>query len=324
MKEQKFIDLITEMLPESARYIGDDTAFISEKDIIITQDTLIEDVHFRLNTIPPYYLGRKSVAVNLSDIAAAGGVPKYLTISLSMPKHIDDEFIKEFYRGVRSICLEYNTVVVGGDMTGGEKIAISICAVGYGEGLQPANRKNAQAGDVVAVTGVFGSSVAGLFLLEDGIIRPAEITEKFIQAHINPVPKLKEGRVILENAKTPAMMDTSDGLADALYKICSSNGVGMEVEFDEIPHDKDIFEINKCQNTITNWILFGGEDYELVATMPEQVFEKIKNIIPIKKIGVVTAPNTSPYPVVRFSNGDKLIIDKDSFDKNTFMFRHFE
>lgn len=145
MKEDIFINIIKQALPESASYIGDDTAYIREKDLILTQDTLIEDIHFRTRTITPYYLGRKSIAVNLSDIAAAGGVPCYVLISLSMPKNIDENFIKEFYKGVNSICKEHNTLVVGGDLTASEKIVISICVIGSGDGLIPANRRNALA-----------------------------------------------------------------------------------------------------------------------------------------------------------------------------------
>ncbi len=144
MREDKFLNIIKEILPESSGYIGDDTAYLSEKDLILTQDTLIEDIHFRTSTINPYYLGRKAVAANLSDIAASGGVPGYILISLSMPKIIDDDFIKQFYKGVDSICKEYNVLVVGGDLTAAQKITVSVCVIGFGKGLIPANRRNSR------------------------------------------------------------------------------------------------------------------------------------------------------------------------------------
>lgn len=295
MKEDIFLNIITQTLPESATYIGDDTAYISEKDLILTQDTLVEDVHFLTSTISPYYLGRKSIAVNLSDIAAAGGVANYILISLSMPKHIEEAFVKEFYEGVASICKEHDVVVVGGDLTAADKITISICALGFGNGLTPANRKNAKPGYIVAVTGPFGLSKAGF---EDP-------NSKFIQAHINPTPRLKEGRKILEIAKTPAMMDASDGLADALHKISLCSNVNIEVEYDKIPREDSILK---------SWVLFGGEDYELVATMPEEAYKKLKEVIYIEKIGVV-----------KEAKGEhRVMIDSEPLSFNSHMFRHFE
>ena len=142
MKEDLFIDLIKKMLPESSHFIGDDTAYVHKKDLILTQDTLIEDIHFRKSTISPYYLGRKAMAVNLSDIAAAGGEPSYALISLSMPEDIDENFIKEFYRGVNDISSEYGVLVVGGDLTRAFQTTISVCVLGFGNGLIPANRRN--------------------------------------------------------------------------------------------------------------------------------------------------------------------------------------
>ena len=307
MKEDDFINIIKRALPESAGYIGDDTAYIAEKDLILTQDTLIEDIHFRTSTITPYYLGRKSIAVNLSDIAASGGIPDYVLISLSMPKYIDEEFVAEFYQGVHSICKEYNVLVVGGDLTAAGEITVSVCAIGSGRGLIPANRRNAHAGDVVVVTGSFGSSSAGLYILENKLQGP----EKFIQAHIDPTPRLKEGRKILEAALNPAMMDTSDGLADALYKICLMSNVRMDIEFDKVPFDRDISGVAGDEDTARCWVFSGGEDYELVATIPEHVYEKLSREISIKKIGVVKASDDKPLNI-------------EDLGGSTCLFRHFE
>lgn len=310
MREEQFIDVIKQALPQSAGYIGDDTAYIPEKDLILTQDTLIEGIHFKQETISPYYLGRKSIAVNLSDIAASGGIPKYILISLSMPKNIRETFVKEFYQGVNSICNEYKTLVVGGDLTASGNIMISVCAVGSGNGLNPATRKNSKPGDFVVVTGEFGSSKAGLEALEN-----KETGSKFIQAHINPSPRINEGRKILQAAGNPAMMDASDGLADALYKISEASGVSMDIDFISIPHDDEVKD---------DWVLFGGEDYELVATVSEQAYEALKKEIFIKKIGTVKEAIVRPHVNVSYESGEVLIIDKHSFGDNPVMFRHFE
>lgn len=324
MKEDLFINTIKEALPDSAKYIGDDTAYITEKDLLLTQDTLIEDIHFRMNTISPFYLGRKSIAVNLSDIAAAGGVPSYVLISLSMPKNIDENFVKEFYNGVNSICKESGALVVGGDLTAAEKITVSVCAIGSGSGLIPANRRTAKVGDVVIISGSCGSSVAGFTLLENTDLAkkiPEDIRTKFIEAHINPTPKLNEGRKILENADKPAMMDLSDGLADALYKICDLSNVSMEIEFDQIPHDKNISKIFDDETAVKKAILFGGEDYALIATVSEKIYEKLKKEISVKKIGVVKKAETDSYAYVKFKN-EALKLDSEILDAG--VFKHFE
>ncbi|OGH95829.1 MAG: thiamine-phosphate kinase [Candidatus Melainabacteria bacterium GWF2_32_7] len=322
MKEDLFIELIKKNLPESAHFIGDDTAYVHKKDLILTQDTLIEDVHFRKSTISPYYLGRKAIAVNLSDIAAAGGEPSYALISLSLPENIDENFIEEFYKGVNDICSKYGVLVVGGDLTRAFQITISVCMLGFGNGLIPANRRNAKVGDYVIVTGNFGSSRAGLEILEKNRQDvPEEIKEKFVKAHINPVPRIKEGRIILRAAKNPALMDASDGLADALSKICLFSNVAMHINFDDIPYDKDLSLVAVDKINIFKWVLFGGEDYELVGTVSEKVYKKLIDFgIFVKIIGTVVSADDAPYPYVKYK---KKMIKIDSEIMKKEIFGHF-
>ncbi len=323
MKEKDYINIIKQTLLSSAGYIGDDTAYISEKDLILTQDTMIEDIHFRQTTTTPYYLGRKAMAVNLSDIAAAGGVPEFALVSLSMPKQIPEGFCKEFYEGINSICEEYKMLVVGGDLTSAEKVTISICVIGSGKGLTPANRRNAKPGDAVVIVGEFGLSRAGLEILEKHLKVSDEIGEKLIQAHINPVPLVKEGRKILERSGAPAMMDASDGLADALWQICEMSGVEMEINFDEIPYDKNINIIAKDEKTLREWVLFGGEDYGLMATVAPEVYGELRQEIAVKKIGTVKPLSNEPFAIIKFSGGEKLKLNSEIFEKSTGYFRHF-
>ena len=329
MKEDNFINIIKNTLPESSSYIGDDTAYIAEKDMILTQDTLIEDVHFRKATISPYNLGIKSIAVNLSDIAASGGIPAYILISLSLPENIQENFLEEFYKGVREICSKYNVIVVGGDLTRASKITISVAVVGFGSGVNPSKRSYAKVDDLVIVTGNFGSSRAGLWILEESLsssetIRkiPKPVSEKFIKAHINPTPRLKEGRVIASSCgTTTAIMDTSDGLADALYKISLQSNVSMEINYKDIPYDDDLSIITKIANIdFCKWILYGGEDYELVATVSVECFKKILlEQIPVRIIGkVIPSINNSVF----LKMADKIIeINSNSLDNE--LFSHF-
>jgi len=323
MKENMFLEIIKKTLPESACFIGDDTAYIAEKDLILTQDTLIEDVHFRTSTISPYFLGRKSMAVNLSDIAAAGGLPSYALISLSLPENINESFIEEFYKGIHDISSEYGVVVVGGDLTKAFKITISICLIGFGKGIIPASRKNAKIGDFVIVTGSFGSSRAGFEILEKNIDFPEKsVKNDFVMSHINPIPRLEEGRKIIEFCPKAALMDASDGLADALTKLCFFSNVGMQIDFEDIPHNSQIINIAKNESELFKWVLFGGEDYELVGTVLPEEYEKLLNSgILIKKIGIVTESINNSYPYIKFN--DKTVKIDENLMRNE-IFSHFK
>jgi len=303
MKEKEFINIIKNTL--NSDYIGDDCAYLRDLGIVVSQDSLVEDVHFKREFITPYQLGYKSVMVNVSDICASGAKPVYLTISLSLPNDIDSGFVKEFYEGAKSAC-EYtqsssdfchpalykgnshNEVrlvtlypsakplgdagspkigiegvkIVGGDITSADKIYVSVCAIGDAKGRNISSRKNAKEGYKVVVSGLHGSSCAGLKLLMQGKSKP----EKFIKAHLQPQAQVEFGQNTGLNIKSPyAMMDTSDGLMDALSAIANESGVLLEIDFDKIPHDKDLEQFNTWQDMV----LFGGEDYGLVAVVPQ-------------------------------------------------------
>ena len=326
MRELELLKLIKNELTDNS-YIGDDTAYLEELGIVVTTDTLIEDVHFRLKTTSPFDLGFKSMAVNLSDIASDGAIPAYAFVSLSLPDYCNENFVKEFYDGMKELCVRHGVTIAGGDITRADKLFINITLIGKTENLKPARRCNAKVGDIVIATGFYGISKAGFEILEHEEkfvdVFPDFILEKYKKAHRKPEPHLGFGRIILQNSKvTPAMMDTSDGLADALFKIAQSSKVEIEVEKDLIPTDNDIDEVAKILNANSlDWILFGGEDYTLVATVEEEVANKlaVKNI-PIRKIGKVT--NNHNEGIVKIlSDGATLIIDEQIVEQKCF--NHF-
>ena len=154
--------------------------------IVVTQDSLVEDVHFSLKYMNAYQLGFKSVMVNISDVCASGAVPKYLTIALSLPSNIDKTFIEDFYTGAKFACGN-EVEIVGGDITGSEKVVVSVCAIGSTQGRKISSRKNAKTGYKVVVCGLHGSSAAGLKLLSAGKNEP----EQFIKAHLEPQAQVK-------------------------------------------------------------------------------------------------------------------------------------
>lgn len=259
MKEKEFITIIKNTL--NSPYIGDDCAYLKDLGIVVTQDSLVEDIHFSTKFISAFDLGFKAVMVNVSDVVASGAEPKYLTISLSLPSNVKEDFVEEFYNGCKKACGN-DVQIVGGDITGSEKIYISISAIGKTLGRNISSRKNAKIAQKVIVSGIHGSSSAGLKLLLEGKNSP----EKFIKSHINPVAQVEFGKKISTTVKEPyAMMDTSDGLMDGLSTIANESGVLLDIDFDKIPYDKDIEQFENWQDLV----LFGGEDYQILATVPQ-------------------------------------------------------
>ena len=256
MKEQEFIDIIKKQI--GTEYIGDDCAFLKDLGIVITQDSLVEDVHFKLNWCTPFQLGYKAVTVNISDVLASGAEPKYLTIALSLPSNIEECFIEEFYKGANSALR--GAKIIGGDITGADKIYISITAIGTTSGRKISSRSNAHVGDVVITKGEFGKSSLGLKELMNG-----GNDSELIRAHLEP--QLEENfanEIATQINSEYAMMDTSDGLADALFQIASSSNVSIDSKFVEG--------------------IFGAEDYKLVATVPREFLKKLTEYEIIGKV----------------------------------------
>lgn len=262
MKEKELIKIIKSTVNSS--YIGDDCAYLPDLEIVVTQDSLVENVHFSLDFIPPYQLGYKSVMVNISDVCASGAEAKYLTISLSLPKYVDENFVKEFYEGAKKACGDVQ--IVGGDLTGSDKLYISVTAIGSTKGRKISSRSNAKEGYKIIVSGEHGNSAKGLELLKSHITINTE-DEKFINAHLMPVARKELSKQIAQNAVCDyAMMDTSDGLCDALMQIAKASNATISVDTSKIPHDKRL-------NIET--VLYGGEDYELVAAVPEELLQHL-------------------------------------------------
>ncbi len=261
MKEKDLIQIIKSVL--NSEYIGDDCANLPDLGIVVSQDSLVEDVHFKTDFITPFQLGYKSVMVNISDICASGAEPKYLTISLSLPKYIDEIFVKNFYEGAKMAAGDVK--IVGGDLTGSDKIYISAAAIGSTKGRKISSRSSAKAGYKIIVSGEHGNSAYGLNMLLNSKIAP----ERFIKAHLMPEAQREFSRQIAKNATEEyAMMDTSDGLADALIQIALASCVTATVDTSKIPHDP-LVDIET--------VLYGGEDYQLVAAVPETLLKNLKD-----------------------------------------------
>lgn len=312
MKELDFLEIIKHTLSKNS-YIGDDCAYLKELGIVVTQDSLVEDIHFSTRYYTPYQLGYKAIVVNLSDIFAAGAVPQYLTISLSLPKNIDNLFVKEFYKACDDLSKEFNFEVIGGDVTGADKIFISICAIGLTKGRNISSRGYAKDGDYVVTTGLHGSSAAGLWLLKNKIQQYPELTN----AHIMPkICAAFSNEIATKSDTNYSMMDTSDGLVDALFKIASASNVLISVDFNKIDYDKNIKNIAKQAGCdFKDWVLYGGEDFQLVACVNEDCLQKIT--ADYKIIGRVRDKKEAHFVEISFSDNIEKINDLEK------TFNHF-
>lgn len=271
MKEKEFINIIKTTL--NSNYIGDDCAYLPELGIVITQDSLVEDVHFKRDFATPFQLGYKSAMVNISDVCASGAEPKYLTSALSLPENTPENFVKGFYEGMKAAA--DNVEIVGGDITGSDKIFISISAIGTTQGRRISSRKFAKPGYKIVISGLHGSSAAGLKLLLQGKNTP----KKFITAHLMPEAQRGFSKKIAQNINDDyAMMDTSDGLADAMLQISESSRVMLDIAFEKIPYDKDLQDFKNYKDLI----LYGGEDYGMIAAVPENIAKNFTVIGDVK------------------------------------------
>lgn len=276
MNEINLINKIKNTL--KSQYIGDDCAYLKDLGIVISQDSLVEDVHFSKHMMSPYQIGYKSVMVNLSDIAASGAKPAYLTVALSLPKQIEDEAVVEFYEGAKFALKGLDVEIVGGDITGSDKLYISISVIGKTLDRKISSRSHAKIGHKIITSGVHGSSAAGLRILQNNL----EPDKDLIKAHLMPVAQIDFAKQISEQIQEDyAMMDTSDGLFDALFKIGSASECTMSVDFERILYDPKIKEYFSDYKDL---ILFGGEDYQIVATVPVELLPSLKNYIIIGEV----------------------------------------
>lgn len=306
MKELEFLKIIKETLNNSS-YIGDDCAYLDDLDIFVTHDTLVEDEHFSLYTTTPFLLGRKAIAVSLSDLAAAMAVPKFVTVSISLPEDKDEDFVRELYRGINEICSEFNVKVIGGDITGSEKTVVSVCAIGKKNSLFISSRSNANRGDIIVATGHFGSGACGYYSLKNFLM----LDEKVLLAHTDPIPRVNEGIMLSRIIdRDIAMIDSSDGLADSLWRIAKESNHSILLDYDSVPIEDEVKKFAQYNNAkLSDLVLWGGEDYELIACVNKETFEILDKSI-FKPIGKVLNKDFNPCVLVKSKDFELKINDK--------------
>ena len=270
--------------------IGDDCAWIdhSAGSSLVTADLLIENIHFNLKWTSLDALGHKSLAVNLSDIAAMGGVPAYAILSLGVPGTFDSQYIAEFYRGFNRLARRYDVALIGGDVNIAKMLIVSVCVIGHPP-ARPVRRSGAKVGDDVYVTGTLGDSALGLAHLRrrlPGTNRT--VSTQLLTRHHRPTPRLIAGALLARQHLATAMIDVSDGLLQDLGHICRASGTGAMIWHERLPLSRGYLEL--VEKVGTDLALNGGEDYELLFTARPGQRDRIEKLsaraqVPIARIG---------------------------------------
>jgi len=244
--------------------IGDDSAWVNHAagSSLITADLLIEGVHFDLKWTSLFALGYKSLAVNLSDIAAMGGMPAYAIVSLGIPAKFDSKQVDEFYRGFNSLARKYRVALIGGDTNIAPTLIISVCLIGAPP-ARPVRRSGANAGDDIYVTGTLGDSALGLEQLrkKSRAAKPAAVRQ-LLARHHRPTPRMTAGALLARENLATAMIDVSDGLLQDLAHICKASNTGAVIWHEQLPLSAAYRAISGKNGT--RFALGGGEDYELL------------------------------------------------------------
>ena len=275
--------------------IGDDSAVVELKDktcLVASTDTLVEGVHFRLETHTPRQLGKKAVCVAVSDIGAMGAAPRYLLCSLGCRSAGSMEFIEGLSQGVEDGCREFEVFLIGGNLSESQTVFISMTALGEASRDSIVLRSGAAERDDIYVTGTLGDSALGFRILsgDSGVGG----CEDFVSRHIEPTPRLAVGRMVAERGIASSMIDVSDGLFCDLEKLTSEHGLGAEVSLADLPLSRGFLSISRrLSEDAYRLAVSGGEDYELLFTSSAENRAAVEDVsrlcgVAISKIGSVT------------------------------------
>ena len=279
--------------------VGDDAAVIDsgDKRVVISTDMLIEGVHFDMSYAPLKHLGYKAVVVNLSDICAMNAIPTQVTVSLAVSSRFSVEALDELYTGIHKACEVYGVDLVGGDTSSSlSGLMISVTAVGLVAADQAVTRSGAKPGDLLVVTGDLGSAYMGLQILEreKEVFKSAPMAQpdltdhqELLERQLKPEARTDIIRELKDmNLKPTAMIDISDGLASETFHLCASSGCGVRIYEDKLPINPHAYETARAFNLDpTLCMLSGGEDYELLFTIDQSEFEKVRNLPKLSVIG---------------------------------------
>jgi thiamine-monophosphate kinase len=296
--------------------IGDDAAAWrgDASTQLLTVDSFIQDIHFSLAITPWQEAGWKALAVNLSDIAAMGGVPRYAVVSLALPDDTEVNDVTALYQGMTKLAQEFGVAIVGGDTSRAPQVALNITVLGSTPNKSGSmlTRSGAKLGDRIAVTGYLGAASAGLEMLSGKLQFDDEASAHLKQAFLHPYPRISEGKLLLEHG-VKAAIDISDGLVSDLGHICQASQLGARLEVDAVPVDPAV-RASFGERALT-LALSGGEDYELLFTASAEVIDKIRKIAkcPITVIGDMVADKENKVTLFD-QRGNPIKLDRSGWE----------
>ena len=294
--------------PEVVVPVGDDAAVVrpGSGDLVLTTDAMVEGAHFRLGQTSARDLGYKAIAVNLSDIAAMAGSPRYALCALSLSDAVDAAWVMELFGGMREACDEYACTLVGGNLARGAEVTVAVTLTGEVAPGRAVRRSGARVGDTLVVTGTLGAAAAGVRVADRPTTWSAE-ERRAVARLFRPTPRVGEAQVLARHGAT-AMIDVSDGLTLDLSRLCVASQVGVRLVVDRVPVDPA---------ATRDEALGGGEDYELLVTLPSEdavdaaraeLREAFR--VPLTAIGVVVADGL----VVVAEDGTERSLDPQGWD----------
>jgi thiamine-monophosphate kinase len=297
--------------------IGDDAAWVDipSSSCLVTADLLLEGIHFDLKWTSLFDLGYKSLAVNLSDIAAMGGVPAYVVLSLGIPAHFRTEQIDEFYRGIKNLSRKSAVALVGGDISIARSLLISVCLLGHAP-HRPVARHGAKVGDDIYVTGTLGDAALALNLLKSKSPALGHPAAAFLlKRHHQPTARCLAGALLARQKLAAAMIDVSDGLLQDLGHICHASDVGAEIWEESLPLSRSYRMLAGKEGS--RWALSGGEDYELLFCARRQKRPEVNALakragMPMSRIGACVARREGITVIDR--NGRKVTLPIQGHD----------
>lgn len=275
--------------------VGDDAAILRPSpghELVFTTDMLVEGRHFDFKWITPWQLGAKSMAVNISDCAAMGAKPTAAVVSLGIPKDYPLKDLEAFYDGLQGWGEQYGVQIVGGDTVGSDKLVVNIALLGEVESGKALRRSGAKAGDALFVTGTLGDSAAGLHTLLHPSEKGKETAALLVKQHLTPTPRFNLGRALSTKKLASSAIDISDGLSSEIHHLCEESGVGAEIHEEALPVSASL--THYCDENRLDplgFVLNGGEDYELLFTVPlSRISEAVQKLpgetgVAVKSIG---------------------------------------
>lgn len=299
--------------------IGDDAAIIkgNEKfDHLVCMDTMVEGVHFTRKTMSPYMIGYKALAINISDIAAMGGIPTYYLVSIAIPNNWSQQEIEEIYEGMGELAAIYSIDLIGGDtVSSKEGLVVTVTALGKVEKGTKLLRSNGRSDDYVFVIGMLGASAAGLdLLLKNGTEGDfTDLEKQLLKAHQLPKPQIEAGRMLATSGERISLNDISDGIASEANEIATASNMTITIDYEKLPISNSLKNYPKHKQK--EWILYGGEDYQLIGTVSKQGWNRIETLfkqmnLPITLIGETSHSNGNPSVILTSKGKNTLLLKK--------------